>query len=101
MRVSSTAGKSERIKTHQHSFYIRIQRNTQCHNRAQRTRSGSQNEVSGIKFRHLVVNTSQTPYKRSITKQLHSQITSQNIRLQTLVAPTRSALGPTLVSSPS
>ncbi|KAI5682907.1 hypothetical protein M9H77_04135 [Catharanthus roseus] len=26
-----------------------------------------QNEAIGIKFRHLVVNTSQTPYKRSIT----------------------------------
>ncbi|KAI5648231.1 hypothetical protein M9H77_34236 [Catharanthus roseus] len=42
----------------------------QCHSRARRTRSGSHNVVIGIKFRHLVVNTSQTPYERSITKQL-------------------------------
>ncbi|KAI5675671.1 hypothetical protein M9H77_06621 [Catharanthus roseus] len=39
----------------------------QCHNWASRTRSRSRNEVIGNKFRHLVVNTSQTPYKRSIT----------------------------------
>ncbi|KAI5681357.1 hypothetical protein M9H77_02584 [Catharanthus roseus] len=50
-----------------------------------------QNEAIGTKFRHLVVNTIQTPYERSITKQPHSHITGQN-RLQTLGAPTRSAL---------
>ncbi|KAI5676182.1 hypothetical protein M9H77_07132 [Catharanthus roseus] len=49
---------------------------------------------------NLVVNTSQTPYERSITKQPHYHITSQN-RLQILVAPARSALGPTLVSNSS
>ncbi|KAI5659062.1 hypothetical protein M9H77_27855 [Catharanthus roseus] len=38
----------------------------QCHNRAPWTRSVSQNEI-GTKFWHLVVNTSQTPYERSIT----------------------------------
>ncbi|KAI5672588.1 hypothetical protein M9H77_12952 [Catharanthus roseus] len=32
-----------------------------------RAKSGSQNEAIGSKFQHLVVNTSQTPYKRSIT----------------------------------
>ncbi|KAI5681179.1 hypothetical protein M9H77_02406 [Catharanthus roseus] len=50
-------------------------------------------------FWHLVVNTSQTPYERSITKQPHSHITGQN-RLQTPGVPTRSALEPTSVSSP-
>ncbi|KAI5662507.1 hypothetical protein M9H77_21830 [Catharanthus roseus] len=50
-----------------------MQRNTQCHSRAQQTRSGSHNEVIRIKFRHLVVNTSQTPYERSISKQPLSQ----------------------------
>ncbi|KAI5664857.1 hypothetical protein M9H77_24180 [Catharanthus roseus] len=50
-----------------------MQRNTQCHSRAQRTRSESQNEVIGIKFWHLVVNTSQTPFESSITKQPLSQ----------------------------
>ncbi|KAI5650424.1 hypothetical protein M9H77_36429 [Catharanthus roseus] len=57
MRVSSVAGKSERIKTHQCNFYIRTQKNIPCHSRAPWTRSGSQNEVIVIKFRHLVVNT--------------------------------------------
>ncbi|KAI5664132.1 hypothetical protein M9H77_23455 [Catharanthus roseus] len=55
-----------------------------------------QNEAIGTKFRYLVVNTGQTPYERSITKQPHSHITGQN-RLQTPRAPTRCALGPTLV----
>ncbi|KAI5660998.1 hypothetical protein M9H77_20321 [Catharanthus roseus] len=50
----------------------------QCHSRDPRTRSGSQNEVIGTKFRHLVVNTSQTLYECSITKQPHSHITGQN-----------------------
>ncbi|KAI5680768.1 hypothetical protein M9H77_01995 [Catharanthus roseus] len=40
---------SERIKTHQHSFYTRMQRNMQCYNRAQWTRSGSQNKIIGNK----------------------------------------------------
>ncbi|KAI5676197.1 hypothetical protein M9H77_07147 [Catharanthus roseus] len=75
MRVSRVAGKSERIKTHQHNFYTRIQRNMQCHSWATRTKSTSQNEVIGTKFRHLVVKTSQTPYGHSITKQPHSHIT--------------------------
>ncbi|KAI5676060.1 hypothetical protein M9H77_07010 [Catharanthus roseus] len=100
MRVSSTVGKSERIETHQCSFYTPIQRNMQWHSWAPRTRFGSRNEVVRIKFWHLVVDTNQTPYERSITKQPHSYITGQN-RLQTPRAPTRSALGPTLVSSPS
>ncbi|KAI5648137.1 hypothetical protein M9H77_34142 [Catharanthus roseus] len=49
MRVSSGAGKSERIKTHQCSFYTRMQRNTQCHSHARRTRSGSHNEPNTIR----------------------------------------------------
>ncbi|KAI5661444.1 hypothetical protein M9H77_20767 [Catharanthus roseus] len=51
MRVSSAAGKSERIKTlglHGQSL-------------------DPQNEAIGTKFRHLVVNTSQTPKECSIT----------------------------------
>ncbi|KAI5677236.1 hypothetical protein M9H77_08186 [Catharanthus roseus] len=69
------------------------------HSRALQTRFGSQTEVIRMKFRHLVVNTSQTPFERSITKQPHSHIIGQN-RLQNLGAPTRSTLGPTSVSSP-
>ncbi|KAI5659680.1 hypothetical protein M9H77_28473 [Catharanthus roseus] len=68
MRVLSAAGKSERIKTHQRNFYTRIQRNMKCHSRALRTKSGSQNEVIGTKIQHLVVNTSQILYERSIAK---------------------------------
>ncbi|KAI5653671.1 hypothetical protein M9H77_30858 [Catharanthus roseus] len=44
------------------------------------------------KFWHLVVNTSETPYERSITKQPHSYITSQN-RLQISGALTRTESG--------
>ncbi|KAI5659509.1 hypothetical protein M9H77_28302 [Catharanthus roseus] len=56
MMVSSTAGKSERIKTHQRSFYAP---NSKEH--------VMQQWGSTDKFRHLVVNTIQTPYERSIT----------------------------------
>ncbi|KAI5653254.1 hypothetical protein M9H77_30441 [Catharanthus roseus] len=56
MRVLSAAGKSEQIKTHQHSFYAP---NLKEH--------VMQQWGSSDKFRHLVVNTSQTPYERSIT----------------------------------
>ncbi|KAI5654745.1 hypothetical protein M9H77_31932 [Catharanthus roseus] len=45
-RVSSTAGKSERIKTHQRNFYTRMQKNTQCHSQARRIRSGSHNDAT-------------------------------------------------------
>ncbi|KAI5662755.1 hypothetical protein M9H77_22078 [Catharanthus roseus] len=51
MRVSSAAGKFERIKTHQRSFYA----------------SNLKEHAIEIEFQHLVVNTSQTPYERSIT----------------------------------
>ncbi|KAI5653381.1 hypothetical protein M9H77_30568 [Catharanthus roseus] len=100
MRVSSTARKFERIKTHQHNFYTRIQRNMQCHTRAPQNRSRSRNEVIRIRFRHLIVNSSQTQYGHSITEQPHSHITGQNM-LQIPGAPYRSALGLTLVLSPS
>ncbi|KAI5668195.1 hypothetical protein M9H77_18048 [Catharanthus roseus] len=53
--------------------------------------SDPQNEAIRTKFRHLIVNTSQTPYERLITKQPHSHITGQN-RLQTPGTPTRSVL---------
>ncbi|KAI5649337.1 hypothetical protein M9H77_35342 [Catharanthus roseus] len=56
MRVSSAAGKSERIKTHQCSFYAP---NLKEH--------VVQQWGSTDKFWHLVVNTSQTPYECSIT----------------------------------
>ncbi|KAI5677940.1 hypothetical protein M9H77_08890 [Catharanthus roseus] len=57
MRVSSAAGKSEQIKTHQRSFYLSL------HGQS----LDPQNEAIGTKFQHLVVNTSRTPYERSIT----------------------------------
>ncbi|KAI5683072.1 hypothetical protein M9H77_04300 [Catharanthus roseus] len=63
-------------------------------------RPDPQNKAIGTKFWHLVVNTNQMPYEHLITKQPHSHITGQN-RLQTPGAPTRSALGPTSISSPS
>ncbi|KAI5668200.1 hypothetical protein M9H77_18053 [Catharanthus roseus] len=56
MRVSSAAGKSERIKTHQHNFYTP---NLKEH--------VLQQWGFTDKFRHLVVDTSKTPYERSIT----------------------------------
>ncbi|KAI5653380.1 hypothetical protein M9H77_30567 [Catharanthus roseus] len=46
MRVSSSTGKSKRIKTHQYNFHTRIHRNMQCHTRDPRTRSGSRNETT-------------------------------------------------------
>ncbi|KAI5664188.1 hypothetical protein M9H77_23511 [Catharanthus roseus] len=49
MRVSSAAGMFERIKTHQCSFYTRMQRNKQSHSRARRTRSRSHNEPNTIR----------------------------------------------------
>ncbi|KAI5681290.1 hypothetical protein M9H77_02517 [Catharanthus roseus] len=51
MRVSSAAENSERIKT------------LGLHGQS----PDPQNEAIGTKFRHLVVNTSQTPYELSIT----------------------------------
>ncbi|KAI5661521.1 hypothetical protein M9H77_20844 [Catharanthus roseus] len=54
MRVSSVAGKSEQIKTHQRMGL-------------HRQSPDPQNEAIGTKFWHLVVNTSQTPYERLIT----------------------------------
>ncbi|KAI5654263.1 hypothetical protein M9H77_31450 [Catharanthus roseus] len=62
MRVSSVAGKSERIKTHQYSFY-----------------TPNLKHIIGIKFRHLIVTTSQTPYERSITNK-HSWGTYQSTK---------------------
>ncbi|KAI5664207.1 hypothetical protein M9H77_23530 [Catharanthus roseus] len=101
MWVSSAARKFERIKTHQRSFYapnFKITCNATMGLHGQSP--DPQNEAIGTKFRYLVVNTSQTPYECSITKQPHSHITGQN-RLQTHGARTKSALGPTSVSSPS
>ncbi|KAI5668424.1 hypothetical protein M9H77_18277 [Catharanthus roseus] len=68
MRVSSVAGKFEQIKTRQHSLYVPNLKNM-LYNRwgsMDKVRI-SQNEAIETKFRHLVVNTSQTPYDRSIT----------------------------------
>ncbi|KAI5678069.1 hypothetical protein M9H77_09019 [Catharanthus roseus] len=101
MRVLSAAGKFERIKIHQCSFYApNFKRKGNATIGLHGQSPDPQNEAIRIKFQHLVVNTSQTPYERWITKQPHSHITGQN-RLQTPGAPTRSALGPTSVSSPS
>ncbi|KAI5653300.1 hypothetical protein M9H77_30487 [Catharanthus roseus] len=101
MRVSSTVEKSERIKTHQRCFHARNFKRTCNATMGLHGQSPDpQNEAIETNFRHLVVNTSQTPYERSITKQSYSHITCQN-RLQIPGAPTRSALGPTSVLSPS
>ncbi|KAI5650396.1 hypothetical protein M9H77_36401 [Catharanthus roseus] len=61
MRVSSTVGKSEQIKIHQRSFYASNLKKHVIHP------WGSTDKAIGTKFRHLIVNTSQTPYERSIT----------------------------------
>ncbi|KAI5666881.1 hypothetical protein M9H77_16734 [Catharanthus roseus] len=100
MRVSSAARKSERIKTHQRIFY-----NTNLKEHVMRWGSTDkvripQNEAIGTKFRHLVVKYQPNNIRVLNYKQLHSHINSQN-RLQTPGAPTRSALGPTSISSPS
>ncbi|KAI5662382.1 hypothetical protein M9H77_21705 [Catharanthus roseus] len=101
MRVSSAAGKYERIKTYYRNFYApNFKRTCNATMGLHGQSPNLQNEAIGTKFRHLVVNTSQTPYEHSITKQPHSHITGQN-RLQTPKVPTRSALRPTSVSSPS
>ncbi|KAI5668264.1 hypothetical protein M9H77_18117 [Catharanthus roseus] len=69
MRVSNAAGKSERIKTHQCSFYTPnlkehvMQQWVGFHEQS----PDPQNETIGTKFWNLVVNTSQTPYERLIT----------------------------------
>ncbi|KAI5659671.1 hypothetical protein M9H77_28464 [Catharanthus roseus] len=68
MRVSSAVGKSERIKTHQRSFYAPIFKRTYNATMGLHRQSPDpQNEAIGTKFLHLVVNTSQRPYERSIT----------------------------------
>ncbi|KAI5681975.1 hypothetical protein M9H77_03203 [Catharanthus roseus] len=60
----------------------------------------SQNEAIGTKFWHLVVKYQPNTIRALDYKQPHSHITGQN-RLQIPGAPTRFALGPTSVSSPS
>ncbi|KAI5663776.1 hypothetical protein M9H77_23099 [Catharanthus roseus] len=59
MRVLSAAEKSERIKIHQRSFY--------APNLKEHVMQKWGSTDIGTEFRHLVVNTSQTPYERSIT----------------------------------
>ncbi|KAI5673101.1 hypothetical protein M9H77_13465 [Catharanthus roseus] len=100
MRVSSAAGKSERIKTHQRSFYAP---NLKEH---AMQKWGSTDKVRIPKTRpwnQVPASRSQYPPNniRALDyKQLHSHITGQN-RLPTPGAPTRSALGPTSMPSPS
>ncbi|KAI5667668.1 hypothetical protein M9H77_17521 [Catharanthus roseus] len=90
MRVSSAAGKSERIKTYQGSFYAP---NLKEHSGSPKRGHRNQILVSLSQYQPNTI--------RALDyKQPHSHITGQN-RLQTPGAPTRSALGPTLVSSPS
>ncbi|KAI5661449.1 hypothetical protein M9H77_20772 [Catharanthus roseus] len=89
MRVSSATGKSERIKTHQRSFYAP---NLKEH--------VMQQWGSTDKFRHLVVKYQPNNIRALDYKQPHSHIAGEN-RLQTPGAPTRSALGPTSVSNPT
>ncbi|KAI5650472.1 hypothetical protein M9H77_36477 [Catharanthus roseus] len=70
MRVSSAAGKSKRIKTHQRSFYLlrpEFKRTCNATVGLYGQSADAQNEAIETKFQHLVVNTSQTPYERSIT----------------------------------
>ncbi|KAI5648829.1 hypothetical protein M9H77_34834 [Catharanthus roseus] len=120
MRVSSAAGKSERIKTHQRSFYApnlkehvmqqwgstdkllcpKFKRTCNATVGLHRQSPDPQNEYIETKFRHLVVKYQPNNIRVLDYKQSHSHITGQN-RLQTPGAPTRSSLGPTSVSSPS
>ncbi|KAI5663902.1 hypothetical protein M9H77_23225 [Catharanthus roseus] len=90
LMVSSAAGKSERIKTHQRSFYAP---NLKEHSRS--PERGHRNQVLASRSQYQPNTIRVLNYKQS-----HSHITGQN-RLQTPGAPTRSALGPTSVSSPS
>ncbi|KAI5659498.1 hypothetical protein M9H77_28291 [Catharanthus roseus] len=100
LMVSSEAGKSERIKTRQRSFYaLNLKEHVMQHG-APRTKSespkrGHWNQVPSSPSQYQPNTIRALDYQ-----QLHSHITSQN-KLQTPGAPTRSALGPTSVSSPS
>ncbi|KAI5672587.1 hypothetical protein M9H77_12951 [Catharanthus roseus] len=98
--VSSAAGKAERIKTHQRIFYAPNLKEHIMQQWVPRTKFGSPKQGH-----QKQVPVSRSQYQPNIIqaldyKQTHSHITGQN-RLQTLGTPTRSALGPTSVSSPS
>ncbi|KAI5676557.1 hypothetical protein M9H77_07507 [Catharanthus roseus] len=99
-QVSSAAGKSERIKTHQYSFYtLNLKEHVMQHGAAQ-TKPGSpkrgyRNQVPASSSQYQANTIRALDYK-----QPHSHITGQN-RLQTPRAPTRSALGLTSVPCPS
>ncbi|KAI5672049.1 hypothetical protein M9H77_12413 [Catharanthus roseus] len=100
MRVSRAAGKSEQIETHQRSFYApnlkeHVMQQWGSTTKSRSPKRGHQNQVLGSPSQYQPNTIRALDYK-----QLHSHITGQN-RLQTPGAPTRSALGPTSVSSPS
>ncbi|KAI5661502.1 hypothetical protein M9H77_20825 [Catharanthus roseus] len=100
MRVSSAAGKSERIKTHQRSFYApnlkeHVMQLWGSTDKVRIPKRGHRNQVPASRSQYQPNTIQALDYK-----QPHSHITGQN-RLQTPGAPTRSALGPTSVSSPS
>ncbi|KAI5678322.1 hypothetical protein M9H77_09272 [Catharanthus roseus] len=99
MRVSSAAGKSERIKTHQRSFYTPNLKEHEMQQWGSTDKVHPQNEAIGTKFRHLVVKYQPNNIRALDYKQSHAHIAGQN-RLQTPGAPTKFALGPTSVSSP-
>ncbi|KAI5679615.1 hypothetical protein M9H77_00842 [Catharanthus roseus] len=88
MRVSSSAGKSERIKTHQRSSMPNFKRTCNATVGLHRQSPDPQNEAIGTKFRHLVVKYQPNNIRALDYKQPHSHNTGQN-RLQTPGAPTR------------
>ncbi|KAI5658939.1 hypothetical protein M9H77_27732 [Catharanthus roseus] len=67
MKVSSAVGKFERIKTHRQLLRPKFKRTCNATVGLHGQSLDPQNEIIGIKFRHLVVNTSQTPYEGLIT----------------------------------
>ncbi|KAI5667999.1 hypothetical protein M9H77_17852 [Catharanthus roseus] len=100
MRVSSAARKSERIKTHQHSFYApnlkeHVMQLWGSTDKVRIPKRGYRNQVLASRSQYQPNTIRALDYK-----QLYSNITGQN-RLQTPGLPTRFALGPTSVSNPS
>ncbi|KAI5671842.1 hypothetical protein M9H77_12206 [Catharanthus roseus] len=70
MRVSSAAGSLSELRHTSAASTPKFKRTCNATVELHGQSSDPQNEVIGTKFRHLVVNTSQTPYERSITKGL-------------------------------
>ncbi|KAI5668801.1 hypothetical protein M9H77_18654 [Catharanthus roseus] len=100
--VSSAAGKSERIKTHKRSLYalnlkehVMQQWSSTDKTKSRSPKRGHRNQFPASRSQYPPNNIRAFDYK-----QPHSHVTGQN-RLQTPGAPTRSALGPTSLLSPS